>query len=118
MPEPALARQQGGGSVLGNRQEASRRALRASRALFPALYGLAADTEEVREYCLAGMQAFPDAANFRGLERRGRGWNFRHSQINLLPALIGQSVGQGLPHIVVDFHLDLLCHLRRLPAIL
>jgi hypothetical protein len=48
----------------------------------------------MREYGLAGMQAFSDAANFRGLERRRRRWNLRHPQINLLPALIGQSVGQ------------------------
>src|SRR6202011_4417033 len=36
----------------------------------PSLYGLWADAEEVGEYGLAGVRAFADAANFRGVEWR------------------------------------------------
>jgi hypothetical protein len=49
--------------------------------------------------------------NFSRFEDLGWGWNLRHPQVNLLPALIRQRVGQRLPHIVVDIHLDLFCHI-------
>jgi hypothetical protein len=86
--------------------------LRAARALFPALYGFGAYPEEVREYGLAGVQAFADAANFGGLERGRRGRNLGYSQIHILTALKGQSVGQRLPQVVVDIHLDLVALLQ------
>ena len=88
--------------------------MRTSRTLLPALHSLGANTEKVREYGLTCMQAFSDISNFAWFEGPGWGWNLRHPQVDLLPALIRQRVGQRLPHIVVDIQLDLLCHIALL----
>jgi hypothetical protein len=70
----------------------------------------------VCKYGLARVQAFSDMSNFSRFEDLGSGRNLRHTQVNPLPALIRQRVGQWLPQIVVDIHLDLLCHIVLLQA--
>lgn len=88
------ALQKSGWILLGNRQEPQCRTLRTSRALLPTLHGLRADTEKVREYDLACVQAFSDMPNLLRFETLRWRWNNGDPQINLLPALISQRVSQ------------------------
>ena len=83
--------------------------MRAASALFPAFHGVGADTQILSEPRLTYVQGQPNLANFFRLHGLWGQWNLRHAQVNPLAALESLSIGKGLPHIVVNVQLDLLC---------